>query len=94
MCICLSLSLSVVLVFSVQYFRPCLYGENLSLVEGSLAYTLATQLGEPTFPTFPYKTWQTVYYMRNQQLAQLHLYTVLIPAGRLTDSPSRITLFR
>ena len=38
---------------------PRLYGEKLSRVEGSPP-TRAT-LGEPTFHTFAYKTWGTVY---------------------------------
>ena len=41
-------------------------------------------LGDPTFPTFPYKTWRTVY-MRNKRLARLEVKS---------DPPSRVTLLR
>ena len=35
----------------------------------STGYTLAT-LGEPTFDTFPYKTWRTVNHSRPQSLLE------------------------
>ena len=45
-----------------KLLRPSLFREKLLQVERSSALTRATlQLGEPTFHTFPYKRWRTVY---------------------------------
>ena len=46
-----------------------LYGQKVSREKGSPSYNWAN-LGEPTFPSFHYNTWRTVY-MTNKKLARL-----------------------
>lgn len=61
-------------IFNLTFPRSRLCGENLPLVEESIANTAT--LGGPIFPTFPYKTWRTVH-MRTKTLAQIEGW----PAG-------------
>ena len=53
-------------------------------VRSRLCSPTRATLGDPTFPTFPYKTWRTVY-VRNKRLARLEVKG---------DPPSRVTLLR
>lgn len=68
------------------------YAKNESLclpleLSGGYSHTRAT-LGEPTFPAFPYKTWQTVC-MRNERLVRIDALLLLgTRSGRGSRRPA------
>ena len=74
-------------IFNLTFPRPRLCGENLPLVEESIANTAT--LGGPIFPTFPYKTWRTVH-MRTKTLAQIEGWPAGLPFCRVLSRIYRL----